>query len=187
MSFPFAITPQTDDEKFMLEALKEAWKAFKADEVPIGAVLVHEGRIIARGYNQVEMLQDATAHAELLCITSGEAAMGNWRLINTTLYSTIEPCSMCAGAMFLSRIKNLVWGAPDLRHGANGSWVDLFEKPHPIHAIEVKKGVLQEVCSTLMRDFFQIQRKRKANLIDYKSKLQIDISEKDDGFELGTD
>lgn len=145
----------------MLEALKEAWKAFKAEEVPVGAVLVKDGHVIARGHNQVEVLQDATAHAEMLCITAGEAACENWRLADTTLYSTVEPCSMCAGAMLLARVPILVWGAPDNRHGANGSWVDLLEITHPTHSIQVRKGVLKEYCSQLMKDFFQVQRKRK--------------------------
>lgn len=159
--FPFVIVPQGDDERFMLEALKEAWKAFQKEEVPVGAVLVQEGRVIARGHNQVEVLKDATAHAEMLCITSGEAALENWRLANTTLYATIEPCSMCAGAMFLSRVPRLVWGAPDLRHGANGSWVDLFVQPHPTHTVTVTKGVLGEHCAALMRDFFLKRREEK--------------------------
>lgn len=158
MSFPFSIIPQNDDERFMLEALKEAWKAFQKEEVPVGAVLVHNQRVIARGHNQVEMLKDATAHAEMLCITAGEVALDNWRLADTTLYCTIEPCCMCAGAMLLSRIPNLVWGAPDLRHGANGSWVNLFEKPHPMHAIKIRKGILQMHCACMMRDFFQKRR-----------------------------
>ncbi|MFI5343222.1 MAG: tRNA adenosine(34) deaminase TadA [Chlamydiales bacterium] len=161
MVFPWSIIPSDDDERFMLEALKEAWRAFKVDEVPVGAVLVKEKQIIARGYNQVEMLHDATAHAEMLCLTAGEAATENWRLKGTTLYCTIEPCAMCAGAMFLTRIDALVWGAPDLRHGANGSWVDLFAKNHPMHEIQVRKGVLQEISAGLMRDFFQIQRKKR--------------------------
>lgn len=156
--FPFSILPQNEDEKFMLEALKEAWKAYSAAEVPVGAVLVHKGRIIARGFNQVELLKDATAHAEMLCITCGEAALDNWRLADTTLYCTIEPCTMCAGAMLLSRIPTAVWGAPDLRHGANGSWVNLFDKPHPTHTITIRRGVLQEYCASLMRDFFQKRR-----------------------------
>lgn len=158
MSFPFSITPQNDDEKFMLEALKEAWKAFKAEEVPVGAVLVKDHKIISRGYNQVEMLKDATAHAEMLCITAGESAMENWRLLDTTLYCTIEPCCMCAGAMLLSRIKTLVWGAPDIRHGANGSWINVLEEKHPMHKIEVRKGVFQEPCGALLKDFFRQQR-----------------------------
>jgi tRNA(adenine34) deaminase len=142
----------------MLEALKQAWKAFQSDEVPVGAVLVKEGRIIARGYNQVEMLQDATAHAEMLCITAGEVALENWRLNETTLYSTIEPCCMCAGAMFLSRVSKLVWGAPDLRHGAHGSWINVFSQKHPTHTIEIDQGVLKEPCATLMREFFVKRR-----------------------------
>jgi tRNA(adenine34) deaminase len=161
--FPFAsISPASEDERFMLEALKEAWKAFQRDEVPVGAVLVRESRVIARGYNQVEMLRDATAHAELLCITAGEAALENWRLAETTLYATIEPCSMCAGAMLLTRIPSLVWGAPDLRHGANGSWINLFDKQHPTHKIAIRQGVLSQLCAQLMRDFFQKTRKNKA-------------------------
>lgn len=156
--FPFAIAPQDDDERFMLEALKEAWKAFQKEEVPVGAVLVQEGRVIARGHNQIEMLNDATAHAEMLCITAGEVACENWRLAETTLYCTIEPCCMCAGAMLLARVPRLVWGAPDLRHGANGSWVDLFSKPHPTHTITVHKGILGDFCAALMRDFFQKRR-----------------------------
>lgn len=159
--FPYQISPQNDDERFMLEALKEAWKAYQNEEVPVGAVLVHQGRIIARGHNQVEMLKDATAHAEMLCMSAGEAALENWRLAETVLYCTIEPCSMCAGAMLLTRVPKLVWGAPDLRHGANGSWVDLFEKPHPTHALTIQKGVLQDPCAALMRDFFQRRREEK--------------------------
>jgi tRNA(adenine34) deaminase len=161
MTFPFSIVPQSDDERFMLEALKQAWKAFQADEVPVGAVLVKDKQIIARGFNQVEMLKDATAHAEMLCLTAGEVAVDNWRLSQTTLYCTIEPCCMCAGAMFLTRISTLVWGAPDLRHGANGSWINVFDSVHPMHTIEVKQGVLQPFCAQLMKDFFQLQRKKK--------------------------
>lgn len=161
MSFPFRIAPKNDDERFMLEALKEAWKAFKAEEVPVGAVLVKGGHVIARGHNQVEVLQDATAHAEMLCITAGEAACENWRLSDTVLYSTIEPCSMCAGGMFLARVPVLVWGAPDIRHGANGSWVNLFEITHPTHSVEVRNGVLADYCSQLMKEFFQMQRRKK--------------------------
>lgn len=160
-SFPFAVVPETDDQRFMLEALKEAWRAYSEDEVPVGAVIVREGKIIARGHNQVETLRDATAHAEMICLTAGAAAMEDWRLAGTSLYCTIEPCSMCAGAMFLSRIKTLVWGAPDLRHGANGSWVDLFQLKHPMHTIEVRRGILEEFSATLMRDFFEKQRKVK--------------------------
>lgn len=161
MIFPFTFSPANEDEKMMLEALKEAWKAFKAGEVPIGAVLVKNGRIIARGYNQVEVLKDATAHAEMLCLTAGTVALENWRLNDTTLYCTLEPCCMCAGAMYLSRIAKLVWGAPDVRQGANGSWINIFDKGHPIHSLEVKGGVLEAQSAQLMRDFFQMQREKK--------------------------
>jgi tRNA(adenine34) deaminase len=164
MLFPFSITPQSLDERFMLEALKLAWKAFEAREVPIGAVLVQDGRVIAKGYNQVELLKDATAHAEMLCLTAGEAVLENWRLENTTLYCTVEPCSMCAGAILLTRVPVLVWGTADLRHGANGSWVDLFRSDHPTHQVEIRKGVLQEPCGKILKDFFQIQRERKTDL-----------------------
>ncbi len=142
----------------MLEALKEAWKAFQAEEVPVGAVLVHKGKIIARGNNQTELLHDATAHAEMLCLTSGASVLENWRLLDCTLYCTLEPCVMCAGAMILSRLPTLVWGAPDLRHGANGSWTDVFSTKHPIHNIEIRKNVLAEQSAFLMKDFFHKRR-----------------------------
>ena len=148
------------DVIFMKEALKEAQKAFNADEVPVGAVLVHKNKVIARGYNQVEQLQDATAHAEMICLTAGASALGNWRLAETTLYCTLEPCPMCAGAILASRCDRLVWGAPDLRLGANGSWIDLFREKHPMHTIEITRGVLEEEAALLMQQFFQEKRKR---------------------------
>ncbi len=150
-----------NDERFMREALKEAKKAFDRDEVPVGAVLVHEGKIISRGFNQVELLKDATAHAEMLCLTAASSSLENWRLLNTTLYCTLEPCCMCAGALMLSRVSRLVWAAPDLRLGANGSFVDLFDKKHPFHSIEIQKGVLEAESADLMRAFFQKQRQKK--------------------------
>jgi tRNA(adenine34) deaminase len=160
---PFQITPQNDDEKWMIEALKQAWVAYEKEEVPIGAVLVHKGTIIAKGYNQVELLKDATAHAEMLCITSGSSVIENWRLAETTLYCTLEPCAMCAGAIFLSRVPRLVWGAKDLRHGAAGSWVDLFALKHPTHQVELKGGILASFASEMMRSFFEAQRKKKVD------------------------
>ena len=151
-----------DDAVFMREALKEAKKAYEKDEVPVGAVLVHKNKVIARGHNQVELLQDATAHAEMICLSAAAEAMGNWRLSETTLYCTLEPCCMCAGALFTARVKRLVWGAPDLRVGANGSWIDLFSHKHPIHALEVTSRVLEAESADLMRTFFQKQRKKDA-------------------------
>ncbi len=147
----------------MLEALKQAWKAFQNEEVPVGAVLVSGKRVIAKGYNQVELLKDATAHAEMLCLTAGANAMGDWRLLDTTLYCTIEPCAMCAGAMLLSRVKTVVWGAPDIRHGAGGSWVNLFDKKHPTHTIDVRKGVFADEASSLLKEFFSKRRQPNAD------------------------
>jgi len=150
------------DTAFMREALKEAKRAFDEDEVPVGAVLVVEGRVVSRGRNQVELLCDATAHAEMLALSAAQDVEAkNWRLSDATLYCTLEPCCMCAGAMLLSRLKRLVWAAPDLRVGANGSWINLFAQKHPIHTIEIVSGVLQEEAANLMRAFFQKQRKRK--------------------------
>lgn len=148
------------DEQFMREALKEALKAYEKDEVPVGAVLVFEGRIIARGHNQVELLQDSTAHAEILCLTAGASSLCNWRLKGCTLYCTLEPCCMCAGALFSSRTQRLVWGAKDLRVGANGSWIDVFSKKHPIHQIEVTSGILEEESASLLKKFFQKKRQK---------------------------
>lgn len=149
------------DIHFMREALKEAKKAFEKDEVPVGAVLVCNGKVIARGHNQVEALQDATAHAEMLCITSGTTALENWRLEKTTLYCTLEPCAMCAGAILASRVERLVWGAPDLRLGANGSWIDLFSMKHPMHSLEIRQRVLEEESAFLLKSFFEQTRKKK--------------------------
>jgi len=151
------------DLHFMREALKEAKKAFEKEEVPVGAVLVHGNKIIARGHNQVEMLRDATAHAEMLCLTSGASFLENWRLSDTTLYCTLEPCCMCAGALFSARVSRLVWGAPDVRLGANGSWIDLFTQKHPMHSLEITSRVLEAESADLMRTFFQKRRKKKTS------------------------
>lgn len=156
--FPLRLNPQNIDEAFMLEALKEAWKAFQKGEVPVGAVIVKEGKIIARAHNQVEMLNDATAHAEMLSLTMAEEYEQNWRLKGSAMYVTLEPCCMCAGALFLTRVDKLIYGAPDIRHGALGSFVDLLAKPHPTHSIEVVRGVLADESASLMRDFFRARR-----------------------------
>lgn len=148
-----------DDFYFMKEALQEAKKAFVLQEVPVGAVLVHEGKIVARGHNLVESKKDASCHAEMVCLKAAALHFNNWRLTGATLYCTLEPCAMCAGAMILSRIERLVWGAKDLRHGAHGSFIDLLGKEHPIHQIQVQGGVLEEEASQLMREFFQARRK----------------------------
>jgi tRNA(adenine34) deaminase len=148
---------QTDQE-FMQFALAEAQKAYDLGEVPIGAVLVFQNQIISSSYNQVESLKDATAHAEILCLKQGAEKLDNWRLLDCTLYCTLEPCLMCAGAMILSRVKTLVWGAPDLRHGAGGSLTNVFDLDHPIHQIKVRQGILGDEAAGLLKKFFQERR-----------------------------
>ncbi len=146
------------DQEFMKFALAEAQKAYDAGEVPIGAVLVFQNQIISSSYNQVESLKDATAHAEMLCLKKAAEKLGNWRLLDCTLYCTLEPCLMCAGAMILSRVKTLVWGAPDLRHGAGGSLMDVFAINHPIHQLEIRQGILKDEAAGLLKKFFQERR-----------------------------
>jgi tRNA(adenine34) deaminase len=146
------------DQKFMKFALAEAQKAYDAKEVPIGAVLVFQNQIISSAYNQVESLKDATAHAEMLCLKKAAEKLGNWRLLDCTLYCTLEPCLMCAGAMILSRVNTLVWGGPDLRHGAGGSLMNVFAMDHPIHQLEIRQGVLKDESASLLKKFFQERR-----------------------------
>lgn len=146
------------DHRFMREAIIEAEKAFAKKEVPVGAVLVIGDDVIARAHNLVESLSDATAHAELLCLKKGYEILSNWRLLDATLYCTLEPCSMCAGAMLQSRLKRLVWGAPDLRCGAHGSWVNLLDCEYSIHHLHTTKEVMKEECAQLMKAFFKSRR-----------------------------
>ena len=143
----------------MQEALKEARKAFQEEEVPVGAVIVHQGRIIARGHNQVERLKDPTAHAEIIAITSAANYLGTKWLLQASLYVTIEPCSMCAGALVLARIKNLYFGASDPKTGASGSVINIVNHKKLNHRIKVVKGIFQAECSSLLRDFFKKKRK----------------------------
>lgn len=154
-----------NDQYFMREALIEAQKAYAKKEVPIGAVLVVHSEVIARAHNLVETLSDATAHAELLCLKKGAEILSNWRLLDASLYCTLEPCPMCAGAMIHSRLKRLVWGAPDLRCGAHGSWVNLLDIDHPIHRLETTTGILKEECTELMRSFFRLRRVENGNSV----------------------
>ena len=151
------------DQDFMRFALVEAQKAYDANEVPIGAILVFQNQIISSAYNQVESLKDATAHAEMLCLRKAAEKLDNWRLLDCTLYCTLEPCLMCAGAMILSRVKTLVWGAPDLRHGAGGSLMDVFAIDHPIHQLEIRQGILKDESASLLKKFFQEIRKCSMN------------------------
>ena len=149
---------EKQDLFFMQEAIKEAKKSFLCDEVPIGAVLVCESKIIARAHNLVETEQDASMHAEMLCLKQSAAVLKNWRLLKTTLYCTLEPCAMCAGAMLNHRIERLVWAAPDKRQGAHGSWVNLLDQKHPMHTVSVRKGVLEHESSELLSEFFKKRR-----------------------------
>ena len=146
------------DEVYMSEALKEARKAFEKEEVPVGAVVVHKGRIVARGHNQVECLKDPTAHAEMIALTSAANYLNSKWLNGASLYVTIEPCSMCAGAMVLSRIKNLYFGARDPKTGACGSITDIVNHKKLNHRIKVKSGILKEECGSLLVDFFKKKR-----------------------------
>jgi tRNA(adenine34) deaminase len=148
------------DENFMRRALVQAAAAFEADEVPVGAVMVYGGRIIAQAYNQVETLKDPTAHAEILAITQAAAFLQSKWLEGATLYVTIEPCSMCAGALVLSRIARVVFGARDLKTGAFGSKVDI-NRLQLNHKIKVTRGVLGNDCSDIISQFFKHKRKKK--------------------------
>ncbi len=151
------------DEEFMQIALKEALKAYKKGEVPVGAVLVQDGKIVAKAHNLVEKRQDATAHAELVCIQKASKNKKNFRLTDCTLYTTLEPCLMCAGAIVLSRVKKIVYAAFDLRHGAIVSTYQVFENRHPIHTPEFKQGPYQDQAAEIMRKFFKQQREKKKN------------------------
>jgi tRNA(adenine34) deaminase len=150
------------DAHFMEQALREARKAFAAGEVPVGAVVVREGRIIARAWNQVETLRDATAHAEMLALTAAQESMGDWRLENCTLYVTKEPCPMCAGAIVHCRPERVVFGCPDPKAGAAGGWINLLDANPPLnHRCEVAAGVRGDECLDLLQTFFRDAREKK--------------------------
>lgn len=150
------------DEYFMGQALREAQRAYAATEVPVGAVIVREGRVIARGWNQVETLKDATAHAEMLVLGSAQMVMEDWRLEGCTLYVTKEPCPMCAGAIVHCRPDRVVFGCPDAKGGAAGGWINLLDANPPLnHKCEVTAGVLGEECLGMLQSFFREARERK--------------------------
>ncbi|MFA5200219.1 MAG: tRNA adenosine(34) deaminase TadA [Candidatus Omnitrophota bacterium] len=145
---------------YMQEALKEAERAFCEDEVPVGAVIVYKDRIIAKAHNQVERLKDPTAHAEIIAITSAANYLGTKWLNEASLYVTIEPCSMCAGALVLSRIKNLYFGACDPKTGACGSVINIVNHKKLNHRIKVAKGILEKEACLLLKEFFKKKRKK---------------------------
>jgi tRNA(adenine34) deaminase len=147
------------DEYFMREALRQAQKAYKADEVPVGAVIVHAGKIIGRAHNQVELLKDATAHAEMLALTQAEEAVGDWRLTDCDLYVTKEPCAMCAGALVHTRIRRVIFGCADPSAGAAGSVINLLQMPALNHRCDIASGILQDECAAILQDFFRKKRR----------------------------
>lgn len=146
------------DEYFMREALRQAQKARDADEVPVGAVVVLAGRIIGRAHNQVELLNDATAHAEMLALTQAEAAVGDWRLTECDLYVTKEPCPMCAGALVHTRVRRVIFGCTDPAAGAAGSLMNLLQMPSFNHRCEITSGILQDECAGILQNFFRKRR-----------------------------
>jgi tRNA(adenine34) deaminase len=152
--------PDTEDEKWMRQALAEAELALKKDEVPVGAVVVYDDKIIGRGHNQVENLKDPTAHAEIIAIGAAAGYLDSWRLSEATLYVTLEPCAMCAGALVLSRIERLVFGTNDPKAGACGSLFNIVQDPRLNHRVEVVSRVLEDECSRILQIFFEKTRRR---------------------------
>jgi len=150
--------PATPEEKYMQEALRLAQRAAEAGEVPVGALIVHEGHVIGRAHNQVEMLHDATAHAEMIAITQAAEALENWRLEGAELYVTLEPCPMCAGALVNSRVARIVYGCDDPITGACGSVFNIVNEKRLNHRIPVVKGILGDRCSELLKSFFRSRR-----------------------------
>jgi tRNA(adenine34) deaminase len=153
-----------NDKLVMREALRLAGKAYAADEVPVGAVVLRAGKIIARAYNQVELLKDATAHAEMLALTQAEAAVGDWRLTDCDLYVTKEPCIMCAGALVHVRIRRVVFGCADPRTGGGGGLVNVLQHRALNHQCEITRGVLENECAAMLQDFFRKKRSPKSEV-----------------------
>ena len=151
----------TSDESFMKQAVKQAKKAYDKLETPIGCVIVHEDKIIARGYNKRNMKKNTLAHAEILAINKASKVLGDWRLEDCTMYVTLEPCPMCAGAIVQARIPRVVIGSMNPKAGCAGSVLNLLQQDGWNHQVEVTKGVLAEECSGLMTSFFRELRKKK--------------------------
>jgi tRNA(adenine34) deaminase len=147
-----------DDERFMRLAIAEALRALEHDDVPVGAVLVHEGEVVGTGHNERELRQDPSAHAEMIALREGARALGSWRLLDTALYVTLEPCAMCAGVIVLGRVPRVVYGTTDPKAGAAGSVLDVLAEPRLNHRPAVEGGVLAEDCAALLRAFFAARR-----------------------------
>lgn len=148
-------------QKWMQHALKLAERSRDEGEVPVGAVIVQDNELIAEGWNQPIAGHDATAHAEIMAIREAGKALNNYRLPNTTLYVTLEPCTMCAGAIIHARIASVVFGAPDPRTGSAGSAIDIFTQDYHNHRVDVEGGIMQEECGQILRDFFRARRNSK--------------------------
>jgi tRNA(adenine34) deaminase len=148
------MTTTNHDEQWMREAIAEARLAEAQGEVPVGAVIVHGGQVIGRGHNERESLQDPTAHAEMIALRAAAAALGSWRLIDTTLYVTLEPCPMCAGALVNARVPRVVWGCDDPKAGATKTLYTIGSDARLNHSFECVPGVLSDACSTLLTRFF---------------------------------
>ncbi|GAB6153453.1 tRNA adenosine(34) deaminase TadA [Desulfosporosinus burensis] len=142
-------------QDWMRVALRQAQMAYEQGEVPIGAVIVKDGQVIASAFNEKELRNDSTAHAEILVIQRASEALGSWRLTDTTLYVTLEPCPMCAGAIVQSRIKQLVYGAADLKGGATGSVMNVLDTTLWNHKVDIVAGILEEECSDILKSFFK--------------------------------
>ena len=154
---------EKQDQRFMQAAIDQANIALENDDVPVGAVIVCENKIIARGYNQRQQLNDPTAHAEIIALTAAAEHIGHRRLLNCTIYVTLEPCPMCAGALVLARIDRLVFGCDDPKTGACGSLYNIVQDNRLNHRLETTKGVLADDCSKMLQDFFSVKRERKDN------------------------
>ena len=151
----------TVEERFMVEALREAQKALEKDEVPVGAVIVKGGKVIARAHNQNVLLKDPTAHAEMVAITEASATLRNERLLDAELYVTIEPCAMCAGALVWARVKRIIFGAKDPKAGACGSIVNIAHHRKLNHRIAISSGILEKECRMLIQEFFKRKRQKE--------------------------
>lgn len=153
----------TEEEKsyFMQEAIKEAQKSFEKEEIPIGCVIVKDGQIIGRGHNAREERNQAIMHAEMMAITEANQRVGNWRLLDCTLFVTIEPCVMCSGAIGLARIPQVIYGAKNAKFGGAGSLYDILTDERLNHRVTVETGILEKECATIMQTFFRTRRKQK--------------------------
>ncbi|MBF0578607.1 nucleoside deaminase [Erysipelotrichaceae bacterium RD49] len=172
---------QNVNEKYMKSALRLAQKAEVMDEVPVGAVIVHEGRIIGRGYNRRQTKQNSLEHAELMAIAQACRKLGSWRLEGCDLYVTLEPCPMCAGAIIQSRVRKVYFGAFDAKGGAVGSVTNLFELPQWNHHPDFEGGLLEDECSKILKDFFRAKRQKK------KLKKKLRQTEANEGEECCSD